>query len=175
MKRLFFCVLMGVILVLPGSAYAATVIYSGSNAIGIDNLQVGTSFYDVDFFHDSFYDLWPSQNPVFWGDQSGAQSASDAINTVLNDENLEPPVSTEGSYVYNVSYQERAADGKIETVVNVLHTDFGRWWGRNSSAGYLSPGSDYVYAKFSPAVPIPGALWLLGSGLLGLAAVRRKG
>jgi hypothetical protein len=24
------------------------------------------------------------------------------------------------------------------------------------------------------AVPIPGALWLLGSGLLGLAAVRRR-
>lgn len=29
-------------------------------------------------------------------------------------------------------------------------------------------------ATFAPAVPIPGALWLLGSGLLGLVTVRRR-
>ncbi len=176
MKRLFFRMLMGVILALPCSAYASTVIYSGSNSIGIDHLQVGSSFYDVDFLHDSFDDLWPSQNPVFWDDQGGAQSASNAINTVLNNESPVPLVSTSGSGIYNVPFEKRTIDGKIGTVVNLRHTDFGVWWGSNSSAGYLSSGSDYVYARFSPVVPIPGALWLLGSGLFGLVAVRwRKG
>ncbi len=34
-------------------------------------------------------------------------------------------------------------------------------------------GGDYT-VTFAPAVPIPGAVWLLGSGLLGLVAVRRR-
>jgi hypothetical protein len=30
-----------------------------------------------------------------------------------------------------------------------------------------------VYAKFAP-VPVPAAVWLLGSGLIGLLGIRRK-
>jgi len=38
------------------------------------------------------------------------------------------------------------------------------------------PPSDWTYTQtvVAPAVPIPAAVWLLGSGLVGLIAIRRK-
>lgn len=42
---------------------------------------------------------------------------------------------------------------------------------------YPTPGSagfDLDAAGVINAVPIPGSLWLLGSGLIGLVAIRRK-
>jgi len=35
-------------------------------------------------------------------------------------------------------------------------------------------GSDGVIAIYDSTVPIPGAIWLLGSGLIGLIGIRRK-
>ena len=176
MKRLFLCLFMGMLLAWAYPAHSATVIYDESgNAIGIDGLIVtGYGQYDVDFLYDSFNDLWPDEgpDPEFWGDESGAQAASDAINSVLNEESPVPAVTTDSLWVYNVPFQE-TEDGKIEVVVNILHADIGRWWGRNSSTGTLDPDVDRSYAKFT-AVPIPPALLLLGSGLVVIVGIRRK-
>ena len=176
MKRLFLCLFMGMLLAWAYPAHSATVTYDESgNAIGIDGLIVtGYGQYDVDFLYGSFNDLWPSgSNPEFWGDESGAQSASDAINSVLNEETPVPAVTTDSLWVYNVPFQE-TKEGKIEVVVNTLHADISRWWGRNSSStGTLDPGVNRSYAKFTP-VPIPPALLLLGSGLVVIVGIRRK-
>jgi len=40
--------------------------------------------------------------------------------------------------------------------------------------GYFGTGADWDAIGVINAVPIPGALWLLGSGLLGLIGIRRK-
>ncbi|MBW1966367.1 MAG: hypothetical protein JRG77_02010 [Deltaproteobacteria bacterium] len=173
MKRLFLCLLVGMILAWAYPAHSATVIYDGSNAVGINNLQVGSTYYNVQFLHDSFNDLWPSgSNPEFWRDESGAENASDAINSVLNEESPVPAVTTDSLWVYNVPFQE-TEDGKIEVVVNILHADIVRRWGRNSSTGTLDPDVDRSYAKFT-IVPVPPALLLLGSGLVAIVGIRRK-
>jgi len=50
-------------------------------------------------------------------------------------------------------------------------------WGINPVFGSATPSSGAApsWAFFQPAtVPIPGALWLLGSGLIGIVGIRRK-
>ena len=42
----------------------------------------------------------------------------------------------------------------------------------NGSASW--PTVDHFYAGAASNVPLPGAVWLLGSGLVGLAGLRRK-
>ena len=43
-----------------------------------------------------------------------------------------------------------------------------------SATGYLWQGETEDYRINVASVPVPGAVWLLGSGLLGLLGVRRK-
>ena len=46
--------------------------------------------------------------------------------------------------------------------------------GRMSATGHLGQGETEDYKINVAPVPVPGAVWLLGSGLLGLLGVRRK-
>ena len=57
--------------------------------------------------------------------------------------------------------QELLADGQLEGI-NAID-----WFGGNPNAYFLD-------VPFAEAVPVPGAVWLLGSGLIGLAGIRRR-
>ena len=47
--------------------------------------------------------------------------------------------------------------------------------GENIAIGFSGEGATVEFSDYSTkATPIPGAVWLLGSGLLGLAGIRRK-
>jgi len=168
---------MGMLLAWAYPAHSATVIYDESgNAIGIDGLIVtGYGQYDVDFLYDSFNDLWPSgSNPEFWGDESGAQSASDAINSVLNDESTPPFVSNQGKAYYYVPFKEVEGNYPIQNVRSYrkVYDLGGVEWLRDSNIS-VKKSYPFSYAKFT-AVPIPPALLLLGSGLVVIVGIRRK-
>ena len=45
----------------------------------------------------------------------------------------------------------------------------------NGSPVILNQANGADYAAAAPAVPVPGAVWLLGTGLLGLIGLRRRG
>ena len=77
-------------------------------------------------------------------------------------------VSGTHGFVYN---------GTSYTALNVPGTSFTAAYGisGNSIVGYYTDTSGHDHGFLAtPSVPIPSALWLLGPGLVGLAAVRRR-
>ena len=58
-----------------------------------------------------------------------------------------------------------------------LYADGALWSNRFGSWNYWpygDPNTDMRFETYMDPVPIPGALWLLGSGLVGLIGIRRK-
>jgi hypothetical protein len=73
-----------------------------------------------------------------------------------------------GTYVYNL-----ALNKEIFTF-DVPFTTYDTTLGKYVGSGFLSFGTEaQAYANGSP-VPIPGAVWLLGTGLVGLVGIRRR-
>ncbi len=70
------------------------------------------------------------------------------------------------------------SNGPGEDYLQLLITNFdmGQWNDRTlaggSGSGYYTA---YIIEYEASPVPVPAALWLMGSGLLGLAALRRRG
>jgi len=51
--------------------------------------------------------------------------------------------------------------------------NFFEWWGDTRGGLYNVTIYDYTNTAVTPT-PIPGAVWLLGSGLLGLVGLKRR-
>ena len=184
MKRFFAGFLVAVIFIWPAPAYSATVVYDGTDTYvtGItDIVVVGGVHYNVDFVHSTFNDIWSaprSGDPLFWGDSSGALGASVAINTVLNEEIINPEIGPplildlDGD-VYFVPFQLYPEDSsEVDNIHN--YTNMVPVWKNHDSFVRVDKNASWYHCATFVAVPIPGALWLLGSGLIGIVGIRRK-
>jgi hypothetical protein len=166
------------------TAQAAQVILDGNNVIGIDNLELDfdqdskDGFYDVAFINDTGSNLFGSGF-----DFDNPEDAGAAIIQVNNALNLNNPVPTGASSV-----------GADQFFIPALER-FG-FWGAFGSEFFspggvpgwdacevdclsgvtiLNPSDAYTYATFqTSAIPVPAAVWLFGSGLLGLIGIARK-
>ena len=69
-----------------GAAQSFTVQFTGENATGILNLEVGDTFYNITFRHEAAQDIYGT-TPVFdFTTSLGAGAAMDAVNAALNSE-----------------------------------------------------------------------------------------
>lgn len=171
------------------AAQAATVLANGSQAYRIENLEVTSGMslvgiFNVDFLVTSAEAIYGSPNPNFdFPTQDSAEAGRDAILAALNDYNdeqiiLENRVVTVGpkSGIFKPNFFKIGFAWDEKELTNIETVD-----GIYRDPSWVSAGVDPIvvidgtllYAKFTP-VPVPAAVWLFGSALLGLISLRRK-
>jgi hypothetical protein len=156
----------------------------------------GYGTFDVTFHDgsgDSFNALWDADNdgsfggpgslftaqPTFWGDQSGAELARDAIITALGSTGITTGISDSFFIPYGTSAGLAITSGTDNILVTVdgiyspLTDESPTLFNANDNDATYS--SYYPYASFAvSSVPIPPAIWLLSSGLAGLIGTARR-
>ena len=166
--------LMGV-----STAQAVTFDLDGSNnVIRINNLELNLDddaldgLYNVEFINDTGLNVYGSVDGPF--DFPLAEDAVTVAIQLNNALNLNNPVPTGASsagsnqfFIPGIEYFGFWAGFGSE-----YQLQSGLWDG---SLAVLNPEEINTFAKFSvSAVPVPTAVWLFGSGLLGLVGVARR-
>jgi hypothetical protein len=155
------------------AAEAATLVTNGGgDVLGIEDLLVGTTTYDVDFKNANYQNLFEAQGEpnLFLGNQTGAQTAAAAINAFLTSSLQFGSIFLGNASSYLIPY---ALNGNT---VNAVLSSGNPWIASLSTAPKNGGGNQPVYAVFtevpSTAVPTPALL----PGLVGLsvAALRKK-
>ena len=157
------------------TAQAATVELDGSgNVIRVTNLELNLDnddldgFYDVEFINDSGLDVYGSVDGPF--DFPTAETAAQVmpqLTKALNDNNPVPTgASSAGSNRFSIPGIEYFGFWAAFESENL-----GALW--EPSLTVLMPEEMNTFAKFT-VVPVPAAVWLFGSGLLGLIGIARR-
>ena len=163
-----------------GAANAAFVITAGDeDDIGkaILNLELNGAEYFVHFdlgAANNFYGSTAPRNFDF-DNVSDAQAASDAIIAALNAHSSEITVvggvlPSNNSDEYLIGYGDTNGDVNV-VIAMYIESDW-----VNTGIGTRSATAEFIYADFTQtsAIPVPAAVWLFGSGLLGLVGMARR-
>ena len=168
------------------TAPAATVNYLGNpgdtgyGVQGIDGLLVDGVSYDVQFTLGSgstYENIWLNNatTPVFLNNQSKADIAADAIVSLLFSEGNPQTWSESDQYssYFWIPFAYSSSSEQID-IIGGIRTS-GYWTVRAAPSYNNSINSPLKYAVFTPStIPIPPAVWLFGSGLLGLIGMARR-
>ena len=167
---------------MSGVAEAVTVVYNDATTrdyvIGISDLEIGNTNYNVDFVFGMFQDVFgdPTQSdfkpPTFWNIESDAIDAANAIAGTLNREIpisfLNPAFEPLAFFVpwVETEYGGFPAVGEINACGGN-----GTWEG---VCGYGVARIDTLASWSVVTVPEPGINILFGVGMVGLAMWRKK-
>jgi len=172
--QLWTLLVMTMTLVLS-SAHAATVQLSGSVATGITGLAVGGTTYDVDFIGTHTHTEWASMLDVT--SLSAANDVILAIATAFDNAGVTSiRYDTLGGGTYDYANATLWYGTTSTQLIGVSITPTGGW---NSFVGGSNAplNNSYPFAvdlTVTSVVPVPAAVWLFGSGMLGLIGVARR-
>jgi hypothetical protein len=155
-----------------------------NNALGIRNLELDGVPYNVEFQFGSsneIYGLPPQFDFTAFNAEEQIAAAMIKVNTALNSDAAVQTVGPAKSDLYNIGGDwDPNNSGLILALASAYNDRTLREWDTAKEESILSTGVRVIpiskldtYAKFT-VVPLPSAVWLLGSGLLGVIGFRRK-
>ena len=163
-----------------GAAQAYTLVFSGENATKILNLQVGSTFYDISFRHESAQDIYGTV-PVFdFTTSLAAEAAMDAVNAALDSEAGVMSAGPAYNIVYEIPFEFLGDIAGVDFVssrealyVDIPNVSLGTpaWLQRSDSQARPFAVSK-TYADFAFVPELDTGL-LVGLGLAGLAFAGR--
>ena len=177
-------------------AKAATLnVDGGGILLGASGVDVGGTLYDVEFVGGSCIGLFDSCDSVLDFDFITQEDAENAAQALLDQVFID---GTSGNFDSLPDLTKGCAGViggnqvcTIETPFGMHPTDTQFFWGARA-VNWAPPDTDNVnsnftsksfdvsnfpvmsYAKWTPAVPVPAAVWLFGSGLIGLVGFSRR-
>jgi len=156
------------------SAHAATVQLSGSVATGITGLDVGGTTYDVGFIGTHTHTEWASMLDVT--SLSAANDVILAIATAFDNAgvtSIRYETLSGGTFDYAVGTLYYGTTGT--QLIGVSITPTGSWSNFvGASNAPLNNSYPFAVDLTVSSVPVPAAVWLFGSGMLGLIGVARR-
>jgi hypothetical protein len=179
-------------LLVMGVSTANAALVSQLSGVNVDGTLYDVTFHTDPF--DSFNALWDGNDdglfgvdgslfdtaPTFWGNQIGAMAAVTAVMSALGTEDT---LSSRFPWdAFQVPYQYHNPPTHDRVLVWIdSYNDPLVDEGSQSLARDNSPVEPHVkagappYATFTPtAVPVPAAVWLFGSALIGLVGVSKR-
>jgi hypothetical protein len=196
-NKTFGTAIVGALLLIGvSSAQAASVRIDptdNTNALGIDNIILSGLIWNVNFdFNVSNFVHGPL--PPFEVAPEELHTIGLALTDVVNDVlNTEPGVNTVGpsdnkTPSFDYAFAQDRGTAIWYTYATVGEYAGGQGWilgdGDHEAPSGGFPGYDLIprdgqfaqwaLYEFVAPVPIPGAVWLLGGGLIGLVGLRRK-
>ncbi len=167
------------------SAQAATVICGDSacgpgnfNVTRVENLEIvlgfRTTFYNVDFINDKGSSVY--SGGFDFSNEANAAAVREQLEIALNQNDPTPRgASSAGTQLFYIGIEDE--QGFIEATGSEYRSILGIWdiceTGCIAGERLLNPSVAETYAKFN-VVPVPAAVWLLGGGLIGLVAIRKR-
>lgn len=153
------------------------------NLVGVSGLDINGDIWNASFIDGSYLDV-DSQIMVF--SEQFAEEGSRALALAINDTSVNPIYTTTPSSTLGcesiVSCNYITITGETATG-GILYKSFVNLDGSTSdglmSASFtnLTVNRNYeTYVSWEPvaAIPTPAAVWLMGSGLIGLVGMRKK-
>jgi len=183
LKRIFLGFLV-LFTLSPLTSHAATVNADATNtfAESISGLEVGGYFYNATFHPGaSFNDLYDlnsdgvlDSTPMFWGDRDTARAATQAIIDALSHTYKTAPGYDSDHFLVPYDFTVGVSIASVDVFLDyagALTIDIIDQPYRQRHLVFLA----YPYVTFeSSPVPIPPAVWLFGSGLLGLIGFTKR-
>ena len=141
-------------------AFSLAVLATSTHAVLVD---VGGTQYDIITIDGTFNALQTNiESQPWWGDINIARDAAFAVNTSLGTNSVNTDFGP--LFAYGKPFESVAAVAWL--FVDPLDID--------TDAFAVDPTQSVTWAVVAPEVPIPAAVWLFGSGLLGLVGIARR-
>lgn len=180
MKKSLYCGILCAALLIFGLIStvnaAPVVVLDGFTATGIQNLQVGSTLYNVSFVEttpENLYGTFPNTDFPFNLIESGVANYAvrDALNSSIATSVGPDSSNNDNEYMF-AFFAEDDQRGNVTYLERLGFYTFGTadWDTSLTTSGVTNIG---IYADFT-VVPIPAAVWLLGGGLIGLLGLRRR-
>jgi hypothetical protein len=161
---------------------------NAASVSGLQNVDIGGTLYDVTFHSNlSFYELWDGNidgnfepdgsvfdgAPTFWGDELLAESAATAVMSKLGvfDTVLD---SAGDGFAVPYAHKDSSSIGLVKIWFE-YYPHLGADLLFYDTRYYFTGSSDVPYASFAvSAVPVPAAVWLFGTALIGLVGFSKR-